>query len=87
MFYPDGEAIQFSPLRNACRISPGNRSCQNPAEPWQDQSPGPVLTEGVGLLRTGVQITTGWFDPDQQHVPFDVFTGSCRASAREDLIE
>ena len=34
-----------------------------------------------------MQVIAGWFHPDEQDVPFDMFTGSCWASAREDLIE
>ena len=60
---------------------------QNPVEPWKERSPGPVPTEGTGLLGTSMQVIAGWFDPDEQHVPFDMFTGSCGASALEDLIE
>ena len=42
---------------------------------------------GSGLLGTSVQVVAGWFHPDEQHVPCDMFTGSCGASAGEDLIE
>ena len=34
-----------------------------------------------------MQVIAGRFDPDEQHIPFDMFTGSCGASAREGLIE
>src|SRR5579863_8603555 len=68
-------------------ISPGNRSCQNPAEPWKERSSSPVLTEGAGLLGTSMQVIAGRLDPDEQHVPFDMFTGSCGASAGKDLVE
>jgi len=43
---------------------------------WQDQAPGPVLTEGAGLFGTSMQVVAGRFDPDEQYVPFDMFTGS-----------
>ena len=29
---------------------------------------------GNGLLGTSMQVIGGWFDPDEQHVPFDMFT-------------
>ena len=29
----------------------------------------------------------GWFDPDEEHIPFDVFTGCSRASTREGLVQ
>ena len=45
------------------------------------------MTGGAGLLGTSMQVIAGWFDPDEQHVPFDMFTGSCGTSAREDRIE
>jgi hypothetical protein len=32
-------------------------------------------------------MTVGWFDPDKQYAPLNMFTGSCGASAREGLIE
>ena len=34
-----------------------------------------------------MQVIARWFDPDEQHVPFDMFAGGCGASAREGLIE
>lgn len=45
-----------------------------------------MLTEGAGLVGTSMQVIAGWFDPDEQQVPFDMFAGGCRASAREGLI-
>ena len=59
----------------------------NPSEPWKERSTDPVLTEGAGLLGTSMQVIAGRLDPDEQHVPFDMFTGSCGASAGKDLIE
>ena len=33
-----------------------------------------------------MELALGWFDSDEEHVPFDVFTGCRRASAREGLV-
>ena len=34
-----------------------------------------------------MELALGWFDSDEEHVPFDVFTGCSRASPREGLIQ
>ena len=46
----------------------------------------PVLTR-AGLLGISLQVIVGWFDPDEEHVPLDMFTGAGRASARKSLIQ
>jgi len=45
----------------------------------------PVLTEGSGLLETSMQVIAGWFESDEQHVPFEVSTAG--RFAGENLIE
>ena len=34
-----------------------------------------------------MELAIGWFDADEEHVPFDMFTGCSRASAREGLVQ
>jgi len=41
----------------------------------------------VDLCGTGPQVIGGWFDPNEEHVPFDMFARGGGASAREDLIQ
>jgi len=33
-----------------------------------------------------MELALGWFDADEEHIPFDVFTGCRRASAWEGLV-
>ena len=33
-----------------------------------------------------MELARGWFDPDEEHIPFDMFTGCGRASTGEGLI-
>ena len=33
-----------------------------------------------------MELVLGWFDADEEYIPFDVFTGCRRASAREGLV-
>ena len=33
-----------------------------------------------------MELALGWLDADEEHIPFDVFTGCRRASAREGLV-
>ena len=33
-----------------------------------------------------MELALGWFNADEEHIPFDVFTGCRRASAREGLV-
>ena len=49
--------------------------------------PDPVLYQGAGLVGTSPQVVAGWFDPDEEHVPLDMFAGGRGASAREGLIQ
>jgi quercetin dioxygenase-like cupin family protein len=37
-------------------------------------------------FRDGMQLAVGWFDADEEHIPFDVFTSCSRASTRERLV-
>src|SRR5579872_3219440 len=39
------------------------------------------------LLGTSTQVIAGWFDPDEEHVPLDMFAGGGGAPARENLIQ
>ena len=41
----------------------------------------------VVLIGTSMQGIAGWFDPDEQDVPFDMFAGGCGAPTREGLIK
>ena len=50
------------------------------------RSLGPVLTEG-DLLETSLRGTVGWFDPDEEHIPLDMFARGGGASARKGLIQ
>ena len=34
-----------------------------------------------------MELALGWFDSDEEHVPFDVFTGCSRASPGEGLVQ
>ena len=34
-----------------------------------------------------MELALGWFDADEKHVPFDVFTSCSRASTRERLVQ
>ena len=46
-----------------------------------------ILYQGAGLLGTSPQVVAGWFDPDEEHVPLDMFAGGRGASARKGLIQ
>jgi len=37
----------------------------------------------AGLLGISPKVVVGWFGPDEEHVPLDMFTGAGRASARK----
>ena len=37
-------------------------------------------------FRDSIELALGWFDGDEEHVPFDMFTGCSRAPAREGLV-
>ena len=34
-----------------------------------------------------MELALGWFDPDEEHVPLDMFAGGRGASAREGLVQ
>ncbi len=34
-----------------------------------------------------MELALGWLDPDEEHIPFDVFTGCSWASTREGLVQ
>src|SRR4051794_13674871 len=38
-------------------------------------------------FRNDMELALGWFDPDEEHIPVDVFTGCSLASAREGLVQ
>ena len=38
-------------------------------------------------FRDDVELALGWFDADEKHIPFDVFTSCSRASTRERLVQ
>ena len=38
-------------------------------------------------FRNGMELALGWFDADEEHIPFDVFTGGSRASTPEGLLQ
>ena len=42
---------------------------------------------GADLCGASPQVIVGWFDPDEENVPFDMFAGGGGASAREGLIQ
>jgi hypothetical protein len=37
-------------------------------------------------FRDDMDLALGWFDPDEENIPFDVFTGCSRASTWEGLV-
>jgi hypothetical protein len=37
--------------------------------------------------RDGMELAVGWFDTDEEHIPFDVFASCSRAPTREGLVQ
>lgn len=38
-------------------------------------------------FRNGMELALGWFDTEEEHIPFDVFASCSRASTREGLVQ